>query len=228
MVPPVEPTTLPTPAQPAPINFNARDGASLASLYYPPIVRPAPGVLLLHMLGGSKADWNAFAKELQKQGYAVLALDLRGYGSSAKPEDWAKAPDDVKAAWQVLTARPEVDRFRSGIVGASIGANLALIVGGDDTNVTAVVALSPGLDFHGLAPSAAMPGFAERPVLLVASRDDAYSFSSIESLDKLSISSETLKLETAGHGTAMLTGDATLSGKLIEWLNKNVRDILKG
>ncbi len=180
------------------------------------------------MLGGSKADWETFAKELQKQGYAVLALDLRGYGSSAKPEDWAKAPDDVKAAWQVLTARPEVDRFRSAIVGASIGANLALIVGGGDTNVTAVVALSPGLDFHGLAPSSAMPGFAERPVLLVASRDDAYSFSSLESLDKLSISSETLKLETAGHGTAMLTGDATLSGKLIEWLNKNVRDILKG
>jgi pimeloyl-ACP methyl ester carboxylesterase len=228
VVPPVAPTTLPTPSQPVPLNLNARDGAALAAMYYPPIVRPAPGVLLLHMLGGSKADWDTFAKELQKQGYAALALDLRGHGDSAKPTDWTKAPDDVLAAYQVLSARPEVDRFRTGIVGASIGSNLALMVGSSNPNVVAVVALSPGLDYEGLNPSSSMPGFGERLSYLVASRDDAYSFSSIDSLDKLSISASTLKLETAGHGTAMLTNDPTLTPTLIEWLNKNLRDILKG
>ena len=226
--PPVAPTVLPTPSKPVPLNFNAKDNARLAANYYPPIVRPAPGVLLIHMLGGSKADWDSFARELQKQGYAALAIDLRGFGGSAQPEDWTKAPDDVKSAWEVLAARPEVDRNRTAIVGASIGANLALMVGGTDERITAVVALSPGLDYHGLNPSSALAGFAQRPAFLIAARDDSYSADSVEKLAKLSVSAETLILDAAGHGTAMLTREPTLAQELIEWLNKNVRDVLKG
>jgi pimeloyl-ACP methyl ester carboxylesterase len=88
VVPPVSATGLPTPSEPTPIALSAPDGASLAGTYYPPIVRPAPAVLLLHMLGGSKADWDPFARMLQKQGYAALAFDLRGSGASAQPVDW--------------------------------------------------------------------------------------------------------------------------------------------
>ena len=226
--PPVAATGLATPSEPVSLNFNAKDNARLAANYYPPIVRPAPGVLLIHMLGGSKADWDSFARELQKQGYAALAIDLRGFGGSAQPEDWTKAPDDVKSAWEVLAARPEVDRNRTAIVGASIGANLALMVGGTDERITAVVALSPGLDYHGLNPSSALAGFAQRPTFLIGARDDSYSADSVEKLAKLSVSAETLILDTAGHGTTMFTREPTLTQQLIEWLNKNVRDVLKG
>src|SRR3972149_7825523 len=86
--PPVPPTTLPQPSAAQPVTITAPDGAALAALYYPPIVKPAPAVLLLHMLGGSKSDWDSFAKDLQKQGYAVVALDLRGHGPSAGAAAW--------------------------------------------------------------------------------------------------------------------------------------------
>jgi dienelactone hydrolase len=224
-VPPAAPTTLPTPSQPVALTFNAPDGAALAAKYYPPIVRPAPAILLLHMLGGSKADWDSFARDLQKQGYAALAMDLRGQGNSNQvPADWAKAPDDVKGAYLLLTSRPEVDPNRTAIVGASVGANLALMVGGGQSRVEAVVALSPGVDFLGLNPSSAMRNFGERPVLLVASQDDAYSYSSIQTLAALSISAEKLQLTKAGHGTAMFA-DPTLEPALLAWLNKIVRDL---
>lgn len=224
-VPPAAPTGLPTPSQPIGMTFNAPDGAGLAAMYYPPIVRPAPGILLLHMYGGSKADWDSFARDLQKQGYAALAIDLRGHGSSSNtPMVWSKAPDDVKGAYMLLTSRPEVDANRTAIMGASVGANLALMVGGSQSRVEAVVALSPGVDFLGLNPSSAMKNFGERPVLLVASQDDAYSYDSVNTLAALSISAEKLQLTKAGHGTGMLA-DPTLEPKLITWLNKTVRDL---
>ncbi|HLB47311.1 MAG TPA: alpha/beta fold hydrolase [Anaerolineales bacterium] len=225
--PPVPPTTLPQPSAAQPVTITAPDGAALAALYYPPIVKPAPAVLLLHMLGGSKSDWDSFAKDLQKQGYAVVALDLRGHGQSAGPADWAKAPDDVRAAWKALIKNPDVDPDRAGIVGASIGANLALMVGATEPQAKTVVALSPGMEYHGLSPAASMSSFGERPVYLVASSEDTYPYTSIDSLAKLAIGAVKLQLANAGHGTAMFK-DATLETKLIEWLNEDVRDAKKG
>lgn len=225
VVPPVGPTLLPTPSEPTPIALSAPDGASLAGTYYPPIVRPAPAVLLLHMLGGSKTDWDLYARALQRQGYAALAFDLRGSGASAQPENWTQAPGDVLAVWQTLVNRPDVDVNRNAILGASIGANLALMAGGTEPRVTAAVALSPGLDYNGLNPSSAMSGFGQRPVYLVASKDDAYSYNSVASLARLSISAETLFFETAGHGTAMLASEPALEQQVLDWLNKVVRDL---
>jgi hypothetical protein len=68
------------------------------------------------------------------------------------------------------------------MVGASIGANLALVAGAKNAGVAAVVALSPGDDFLGVAPAGALGRFASRPVYLIASQDDAYSFATVQHL----------------------------------------------
>src|SRR5262245_34338984 len=56
-------TPLATPLPPLPLTIPAPDGVLLAASFYPPAPvnrgagQKAPGVLLLHMLGGSRADW---------------------------------------------------------------------------------------------------------------------------------------------------------------------------
>jgi len=225
VAPPVSQSPLSTPSNPNALTITASDGAKLAAMYYPPIVSPAPAVLLLHVNGGSKADWDSFAKGLQKMGYAALALDLRGHGASAGPVDWTKGPDDVRSAYNAMIKRPEVDSLRTAIVGASVGSNLALMVGASEPKVSAVIALSPGLDYLGVNPTSSMRNFANRPVLLVASQDDKYSYDSVKSLAQLAIAAEQKLLTNAGHGTEMLTRDPTLSPSLLEWLNKYVRDL---
>jgi len=225
VAPPASQSPLSTPSDPNTLTITVSDGAQLAAMYYPPIVTPAPAVLLLHQNGGRKADWDSFAKQLQKMGYAALALDLRGHGSSVGPVDWAKGPDDVRSAYNALIQRPEVDSLRTAIVGASVGSNLALMVGASEPKVSAVIALSPGLDYLGVNPTSSMRNFANRPVLLVASQDDKYSYDSVKSLAQLAIAAEPKLLTNAGHGTEMLTRDATLSQSLMEWLNKYVRDL---
>jgi pimeloyl-ACP methyl ester carboxylesterase len=207
-------------------NINAADGAKLAVTYYPPIVRPAPAALLLHMLGRGKGDWEAFAKNLQKQGWAVMAMDLRGHGASTGPVDWTKAPGDVQAVFNALAARPEVDDEtpRLALVGSSIGSNLALLAGAADPTVKAVVALSPGLDYMGLKPGDSIDKFGDRPVLLVASEDDAYSADTVKQLAPKLLGGKSKLFTDAGHGNAMFS-DPTLETTLMDWLNVNVRDL---
>src|SRR5690348_7010487 len=55
--------------------FRAEDGAQLTAAYYEPAHRPAPAIVLLHMLKRSHADWDAAATELSSAGFAVMALD---------------------------------------------------------------------------------------------------------------------------------------------------------
>jgi pimeloyl-ACP methyl ester carboxylesterase len=215
--------TRPTPAAPVDVAIRAADNVELAAAYYAPVVAApvagegAPGILLVHMLDGSRLDWDPFARELQSNGFAVLALDLRGYGNTPGPADWDAAVGDVAAAWRNLRVRPEVDYNRTAIVGASIGGNLALIVGSNNPDINAVVALSPGEDYRGLRPTGLLPNFDNRPVLLIASQDDPQSYAAAQEMDPALEAGETYYYLDAGHGTEMFT-ETDLNTRLLSWL----------
>lgn len=209
------------------LTISAPDNAKLAAAFYPPAsAAPAPGVLLLHMLGRDRSDWDSLARDLQSLGYAVLALDLRGHGQSPGPIDWSKAPGDVRAAWDVLVARPEVDPALCAIMGSSVGANLALIVGANNPQVVTVIALSPGVDYQNLKPSGVLANFGERALFLVASQDDAYSYESVKQMAGLAPGAETHYFAAAGHGSEMFK-EAQLKTLVLDWLSQHI-GALKG
>jgi dienelactone hydrolase len=217
---PSPPTVTPSPSP----NFRSltvttADGVTLAGAFYPPASGPTPGVLLLHMLGRQKEDWIHFATRLQEAGYAVLALDLRGHGDSGGAVDWAASSDDVRRAWAMLAAQPEVDPARTAIVGASIGGNLALAAAVDEPQVQAVVLLSPGLDYQGVRTEEAMVAYGERPVLIVASEDDSYAAESAQTLVGLAQGAPVLTLYPgAGHGNEMIEDRPDLTDLILGWL----------
>ncbi len=123
-------------ATPQEVSFQTDDGVTIAgSLYLPG--RPGPGIVLVHALSRTREDWSAVAARLADAGFVVLTIDLRGHGASAPvPEgtslqDLTKMMADVKAARAFLGARREAVPGRVGFAGASIGANLAILMGGD-------------------------------------------------------------------------------------------------
>jgi pimeloyl-ACP methyl ester carboxylesterase len=65
------------------IHFFTADHVELSGTFYPAGPK-APAVLLLHKVGGSRNDagWPSFARELHKNGFAVLSFDFRGHGAS--------------------------------------------------------------------------------------------------------------------------------------------------
>ncbi|MBN1285945.1 MAG: alpha/beta fold hydrolase [Anaerolineae bacterium] len=207
-------------AVPFAVEIPANDGLRLRGLFYAP-AGVAPGVLLLHMLDHDKDDWNLLAPALQQAGFAVLAVDLRGHGATGGAPDWVLAQNDTAVLLAWLRARPDVNPERVAAVGASIGANLALIGCAADAWCRTAVLLSPGLDYQGVRtePALAIDRLGVRPVLLAASEDDAYALASARRLAGLAQGAHRLQVyQSAGHGIEMFNTEPGLQDLIVSWL----------
>ena len=203
------------------IGMVTQDGVHLMGTYYRPAATQAPGVVLLHMLGRQRQDWQAWARALQQAGFGVLAIDMRGHGQSEGERTWQKMPLDAAIAIDFLRSRPEIDPQRIVLMGASIGANVALNAAAQDEAVAGVALLSPGLDYHGVKTEPALKAYGKRPLFLAASDEDAYAASSVRQLDSQAAGPhQMLILKNQGHGTEMLGKKNELEEALMQWLSQ--------
>jgi predicted acyl esterase len=104
------------------------DGVELGTtLYLPDGAPPAtgwPAVMMLHALGGERGDMNTLAESVfVPQGYAVLTFDARAHGESGGllTLDGPREIADVRALFERLAARADVDERRIGAWGLSYG-----------------------------------------------------------------------------------------------------------
>ena len=182
----------------------------------------SPSVILLHMFRRTKSDWDSIAKWLQTNGYTVIVPDMRGHGQSAgnweqfTPEDFNKMTYDVAAVKSVLQ-NEGANTKKLAIIGASIGANVALNYAANDQDVRTVILLSPGLEYKGVL--AATTRF-NKPFLVVASKDDEYSAQSAQVIIQNNPSAKILMYEDAGHGTNMFSKN-DLAPNILEWLQEH-------
>ena len=207
------------------VTLRSDDGVTLAATWYEASIRPAPALILVHMLHRSRRDWDPIATRLAAEGFGVLALDLRGHGESvgAIGPDFAPMVQDVRAARRFLATRADVIQSRVGIVGASLGANLAAIEAANDPGVASLALLSPSLDYRGLRIEAAVRKYGSRPVFLVASDDDPYAARTVRDLQKAGGGTrESLLLSHAGHGTNMFGPAPDLTRSLVDWFRRTL------
>jgi dienelactone hydrolase len=210
-----------------PVNFKADDGVTIAATLYLPS-RPGPAIILLHPLTRSREDWRAVGGRLAEGGFVALAIDFRGHGASDPPIDdkgreLSAMSLDIKAARAFLAGRREVIQGRVGILGASVGANLALTAAVGDSTVRSLALLSPGLDYRGIRTEAALARYGDRPALLVGSSEDNYVMISMRRLlGQGTGTREQLVLDSAGHGTAMVARRPELIGLLVDWFRRTL------
>ncbi len=197
-------------------DFLTDDGFRIYATHYKILGPGKKGRLIfLHALGRSRSDWKEVAKYLQDRGFESLAIDLRGHGESIvqgeKIKKYEEFPDseyknminDIWIAKQYML-EDDQNETRFGIIGASIGANLALMSAAQDIDIGAVVALSPGLNYHSLEPASSLYKISPRPTLFVASANDKYSYQSTTQLASAYQGyKESKYYDTAGHGTSM-------------------------
>jgi pimeloyl-ACP methyl ester carboxylesterase len=210
------------------VSFRADDGVLLAAGWHEPSVRPAPAVILVHMLGRSRRDWDLAATRLAGAGIGALTLDLRGHGESGyvprpeSPSDFTAMVADLTAARRYLATRVEVEPGRIGLAGASLGGSLAVLAAAEGAGVASLAILSPSLDYRGVRIEAAARKVT-RPMLLVASDEDGYALRSARDLQKAAGGvREVVTLEQAGHGTVMLGREPSLTWTLVDWFRRTL------
>jgi uncharacterized protein len=122
------------------VAFEAGDGVDLSGWYRP--TRNGATILVVHGGGGDRTGAVAHAELLVRHGYGVLLYDARGRGKSEGTQNsWGWGwPEDVAGALAFLKTRPEVDPERIGALGLSTGVDVLVQVGGQGTDLKAVVA----------------------------------------------------------------------------------------
>lgn len=206
-----------------PVEVIATDGTTLAGTFYAPAKPGSPGLVMLHMVERQRGDWDTLARALQAEGYGVLAIDLRGHGGSDGSRDWTKMVADAAGAYAWLASRPEIDPARIGLVGASIGANLALNFAAGEPAAKTLVLLSPGLNYRGVTTEDAMTAYGRRPVMLVSSAEDREAAVAVDRLQQLAQGQQSvLSLQEQGHGTAMLGRENGLEDAILKWLRETL------
>lgn len=218
--------------------INTKDDLNISIKYYIPESREKlPAVILLHMLGKDKSSWDRFIPLLVKAGYAVFNVDLRGHGRSVKMQtgkeiffmnmnetDWKKLPDDVIDVVNFVRQSKYVISSQIGIVGASIGANAGIIDGSEyPDKIKTVVALSPGMDYHGLQIFKPAQNI-KIPVLIAVSEEDVYSYESANQLNTVVNSEHNLLIYNGNqHGTNLLNQSEKLENEAVNWLNEHLK-----
>lgn len=192
-----------------------------STIYTPDGSEPLPGVILLHMLGSDRTVWDdtGLAQTLVENGYVVLSVDMRGHGETGNNIDWALVPEDLRRVWKHFTSLETVDPQRTAVLGASIGANLALTTAADQPMIRSAILLSPGLDYRGVSTEGPMEVYGSRPILIVASEEDTYAADSSRSLADLAQGESQLEMYAgAGHGTQMFNAQPGLTVLILNWL----------
>jgi len=121
-----------------PVTLESGDGVKLAGWYAAP--QNSTAIILLHGAGSSREDIRPYAEMLQRNGFGVLALDLRGHGESGGSTNrlgW-QGTRDVGAAIAFLEGRPEVEKI--GGLGVSLGGEVLLGAASEYPSIAAIAA----------------------------------------------------------------------------------------
>jgi alpha-beta hydrolase superfamily lysophospholipase len=176
------------------------------------------------MVYGGRSQWDELVPLLTSNGYAVVAIDMRGHGRTGGEINWEKAEDDILRVWSYMTGHEDIDPSHSALIGASIGANMALVAAANQPEVNTVVLLSPGLNYFGVTTSDALEAYGQRPILIAASSEDTNSADSSQELVKVALGeSKLLMYDGAGHGTAMLQKEPGLAKIILGWLDQYLK-----
>jgi pimeloyl-ACP methyl ester carboxylesterase len=107
-------------------------------------VKDQPGILIAHGFAGSKQLMFGYGYTLAHNGYGVLLLDFNGHGENAAPLAKNKLQQDFSTALTVLKAQPEIDPNKIGLLGHSMGSQVVMLAGIEQSKaISAVVAVSP-------------------------------------------------------------------------------------
>ena len=198
---------------------------------------PKAAALLLHMMPADKNSWSMLQDELRKRNIASLAIDLRGHGKSIKKGDETldytafsdfehqDSSKDIEASLHFLKKKG-FDAGQIIMIGASIGANLALQTMIRNPEMPAAVLLSPGENYRGIETYSLADELKPEQALLAAGSagDDQKSHDAARTIvEKAPSQKKEFKSYTsAGHGTNIFQQDQNLPGFIADWVSDKI------
>lgn len=219
------------------VNFVTQDNVKIVGWYQLPAVKlgKLPLVVFIHQGGSSKKEWTTqpIWQTLIKQGYAVLAFDLRQHGDSEVDRDDItdlfnnpkRAPLDLLAVLKFVRKDPRIDNTRIAILGASVGANLAVMAASEDKyHIKSVVAMS-GKVAAAQNLSGAKSTLQPKNAFLIASEHEQGGLRKEWAQQWFNVTQGHRKLSIApgkAHGSFILSESPDLNQQIVDWFKQTL------
>lgn len=174
-----------SPGNSSAVSIQTKDEIFLKGSFFAPKAKKKknPAALLLHDEGHSREELATFAAYLQKRGFAVMTVDLRGHGDSATEETdyesaddkarenlWNLAGRDVEAAAEYLGEQEGVHPTNLSIIGFGSAASLAVRRATTDENVRAVVLVDPETETYDYDVTEGVADLGGLPTMVVTTK----------------------------------------------------------
>ncbi|NAS29942.1 alpha/beta fold hydrolase [Flavobacteriaceae bacterium R38] len=219
------------------VEFTTNDNITISASYLVPETKTKsfPAIILIHQGGSSRQEWFQFpmVDQLLKEGYVLLAYDIRQHGKSEKDQgdifnlfnNPKRAPLDLQAAIQFLEKDDRIDKKRIGILGASVGANLACVAAAsDEYSIKSVVSISSKTE------AAQNLSGKEEPLSLknafhIASENEQGGLRkkwAEELYTKTTGKRKIVIAEGSLHGAYILKASSTLTNQVIKWFKETL------
>jgi fermentation-respiration switch protein FrsA (DUF1100 family) len=224
------------------VRFNSADGTDLHGWFMPARGGKAKGTIVFsHGNAGSIGHHLGFVMWLVEANFNVMLYDYRGFGKSAGTVDRRGMLDDVKAAFDYVTKRDDVDPERLVSMGHSLGGAKsitalaeapvrglrAVIIDGAFASYQTMARVFAGQLGAGLvtdewAPKDFVDRLAPVPLLVVhGSDDEVVPFSQGKILyDNANPPKTLFEVKNGRHGDALARDQGAYRRKLIEWLDE--------
>jgi dienelactone hydrolase len=217
------------------VEIKTSDGQALQGSFYAPADGRSPGVILVHDAGGNRLQLEGVADRLSKQGFGVLALDLRGHGGSKtvkldweklseteKKATWSYAPRDIDAAATWLLGQPSIHSTSLSLVGYGAGCALAVRHAKGDANVVCMALLAPNAEDYGFDVRADIQTLEGLPTFVVTSKD-AEAERMAQEANASSGGNPYVELFISPPKLATPLEDKSLPAKVSKWLTEKAK-----
>ncbi len=128
------------PGRPEVLGFEVPGGLGKREGWFFPGLRGAPTIILCHGYESSRGELLTLEAALQDHQYNVFVFDFAAHGGNPGITTLGyREADEVRAAVDVLAARPDLDATRFGLWGYNLGAYAVLREAESDKRIRALV-----------------------------------------------------------------------------------------
>ncbi|MEA3306732.1 MAG: alpha/beta hydrolase, partial [Elusimicrobiota bacterium] len=185
----------------------------------------------------SLSDFNNIFPYLRRNNYGYLALDLRGHGESiynlkettetyksfslsGADNQFNKMARDIEGAIKFLESE-EIPKERLIVMGAILGANLAIKTAAIHQEVRGVVTLSAVLNVNDVLSVNPLKAYGERPLLCITGTDNKRQYKEFQLLTniaKITAGEENVTTVIAKRGFGSKLLSYTAIKKILAWV----------
>lgn len=197
------------------------------------------GIVLLHMYKNNRQSWQPLVRELNRQGFVSLAIDLRGHGDSRlSPQGhddslrvnsrdavfFNQMYQDAEAAVKYLVDKQHIPPNRIAMIGASVGCSVLFDAASRGTfPLKATAVMTPGRDYLGIPTMEHIKKWPGVPLLILSSKEES-SRGADDIFQVLKEKGAELKTydEEDIHGTHMFGEIDGIEGMIADWFAQKV------